>query len=438
MKINTGKSKYIYLFQGAILLINVFSVLMIAYFVYDTTQYICDRYEARAFIDNVDKVPRNPLAILVLCIAAMLILTGNFLIRMILSDQKKGLKKTTLIIDAFVCAFVIILLDFNEKGLIMLLCANMITYVQDKKKKVIFIGMTILGYLIADYNLLSIYMKLYNVAVYARVYPYETQQVLFSMYNVVTSLNIILFIIYCIYVINMQSGVIEEVNRLYQELQVANNQLQEYANMSERMAQTKERNRLAREIHDTLGHTLTGLVAGLDACMALIEISKDQTKQQLEFLAQVGRDGIKDVRRSVNELRPDALERLSLEVAIKKMIEEMCQLSEVEIFFETNNVKLKFDEDEENAIYRIVQESITNAMRHGKASKIWVSFEKKDGELLLVIKDNGIGCEKIVSGFGTRHIVERIEMLKGTVEFNGENGFTVTAHVPIRWGEDYD
>lgn len=76
------------------------------------------------------------------------------------------------------------------------------------------------------------------------------------------SLNIIIFIVYCVYVINVQRGTIEEVNQLYHELQTANEQLKEYADMSERMAQTRERNRLAREIHDTLGHTLTGITAG--------------------------------------------------------------------------------------------------------------------------------------------------------------------------------
>ena len=197
--------------------------------------------------------------------------------------------------------------------------------------------------------------------------------------------------------------------------------------MSERMAQTRERNRLAREIHDTLGHTLTGITAGLDACLAIIDVAPDQTKKQLEMLSQVSRDGIKEIRRSVNELRPDALERLSLEVAIRKMVMEMSQ-----------EKHLKFDEDEENAIYRVIQESITNAVRHGHAKKIWITLKKIDGEILLVIKDNGIGCEEVKSGFGTKHIKERIEMLKGTVSFDGRNGFTVTARIPIRWGETYD
>ena len=109
---------------------------------------------------------------------------------------------------------------------------------------------------------------------------------------------------------------------LYHELQNANEQLSEYADMAEKMAQTNERNRLAREIHDTLGHSLTGIIAGLDACLALVDVAPQEVKKQLKLLADVSRDGMKDVRRSVSELRPDEMERLSLNASIRKMVTE--------------------------------------------------------------------------------------------------------------------
>ena len=329
-------------------------------------------------------------------------------------------------------------LDFNYNGLLLLVFANVIAFVKDGKLKLFFVALAIGGYLVADYELLSIYMPLYNIDDYIRYYSSSTQQYLFSVYNVMISLNIILFIVYCVYVINAQRGTIEEVNQLYHELQTANEQLKEYADMSERMAQTRERNRLAREIHDTLGHTLTGIATGLDACLALIEISPEQTKKQLLLLSKVSREGIKDIRRSVNELRPDALERLSLEVAIRKMVTDMSDVSDVRIYFETDEKHLKFDEDEENAIYRVIQEGITNAVRHGRARSVWITLKRINGEILLTIRDDGVGCKEMKHGFGTKHMKERIEMLRGTVVFDGQHGFTVTARIPIRWGETYD
>ena len=291
------------------------------------------------------------------------------------------------------------------------------------------------GYLLADYELLSIYTPLFNMADYVRYYTFTSQQWLSCIWNAMISLNIILFIGYCFSVINIQRGTIKEVNELYHELQNANRQLSEYADMAEKMAQTNERNRIAREIHDTLGHRLTGIIAGLDACLALTDVAPQEVKKQLEVLADVSREGIKEVRRSVSELRPDAVERFSLNAAIRKMVTDMGRLSDTQIYFDAGDEKLEFGEDESNIIYRIIQESITNAIRHGHAGQIWVTLKRIDGEVLLEIRDDGIGCNEIKNGFGTRHMKERIEMLGGTIFFDGQKGFKVTAHIPIRWGE---
>ncbi len=432
------KDYYVSMFQSGMLILNVLAVILISGFIYFTTNRIIACYDARTFLDSVETVPENPGKNLIFCIALAIVLLISFGLRQIWQRKDNRLIIATLVADAFACISLVVLLNFNYNGVLLLVFANMIAYVRNGKLKILFVAMAIAGYLVADYDLLSIYMPFYNVTNYINYYPSEIQQYLFSVFNVIKSLNIILFIVYCVYVINSQRGTIEEVNQLYHELQSANEQLKEYADMSERMAKTRERNRLAREIHDTLGHTLTGLTAGLDACIATIDVAPTQTKKQLELLSKVSRDGIKEIRRSVNELRPDALDRLSLEVAIRKMIMEMSTVSDIEIYFETEEKHLKFDEDEENAIYRVIQESITNAVRHGKAKKVWITLKRIDGEILLVIKDDGIGCEDIKCGFGTRHIKERIEMLKGTVSFDGKKGFTVTAHIPIRWGETYD
>lgn len=435
---NGKKDKYVSTFQAGMLISNILAVGLICGLVHITTNRILKYYDARAFLDSVVTIPVNPKKMFFVCAGMMLILVITFLMRHIWKQGHNRLTVCTLILDALVCVSLVIQLDFNYNGLLLLVFANVIAYVKDGKVKILLVAMAIAGYLVADYELLSIYMPLFSVSDYIRYYPSNVQQYLFSIYNIMISLNIIVFIVYCVYVINVQRGTIKEVNCLYYELQTANEQLKEYADMSERMAQTRERNRLAREIHDTLGHTLTGITAGLDACLATIDVAPDQTRKQLELLSEVSRDGIKEIRRSVSELRPDALDRLSLEVAIRKMVMDMSKVSDVEIYFETEEKHLKFDEDEENAIYRVIQESITNAVRHGHAKKIWITLKRIDGEILLVIKDNGIGCENIKNGFGTRHIKERIEMLKGTVSFDGRNGFAVTARIPIRWGETYD
>lgn len=432
------KEHYVTIFQGAMLLINFIAVAFVCSFIWYTTEKIRHHYEARVFLSSVETIPGNPRKNLVICMSMMGLLVLTAAVRYFMNNLSNKWVISSLVLEIVVCTAVIFQMDFNYNGLLLLVFANTIAFAKDGKTKLLFVILAIAGYLIADYNLLSIYMPLYNLSDYFGYYNIYTQQYLLGAFNILRSLNVILFIMYCVYVINVQRGTIEEVNILYHELQAANEQLTEYADMSEKMAQTKERNRLAREIHDTLGHTLTGIATGLDACLALMDVSPEQTRKQLLLLSEVSREGIKDIRRSVNELRPDALERLSLSVAIRKMITDMSRASDVQIYFETEEKNMKFDEDEENAVYRVIQESITNAIRHGRAKHIWISFQKTEGEILLLIKDDGIGCKEVKNGFGTRHIVERIEMLGGRVTFDGQHGFTVTAYIPIRWGETYD
>ena len=203
--------------------------------------------------------------------------------------------------------------------------------------------------------------------------------------------------------------------------------------MQKQMGEIEERNRIAREIHDTLGHTMTGLSAGIDACIALIDYSVDETKKQLSIISGVARQGLKDVRRSMKKLRPDTLERESLESAIEKLITETMSTSKVSIEFQSFLPSLVFEDDEEDTIYRIVQEGITNAIRHGHASRIFINFKKVDIWLVIRIRDNGIGCKDIHKGFGLTHMKERVDMLHGTVTYSSNNGSQVVAKLPIRW-----
>lgn len=100
------------------------------------------------------------------------------------------------------------------------------------------------------------------------------------------------------------------------------------------MAETRERNRLAREIHDTLGHALTGIAAGLDATALLVDLAPDKAKEQLVKIKETALRGLKDVRRSVKKLRPDDLEHLPLRQAIANMVEEFASSTGMKIDFE--------------------------------------------------------------------------------------------------------
>ncbi len=423
-------------YRWGILFLNFFSVVAISVFIYVTTIQILGYYHAREFLDSVAALPKDSLADVGVCATLMVMLSTTFVLREYVFRNKNKIIIGTLAFDFLLCMFIMYTLNFNYNGIVLYVFVNLLNYVRNGRGRFLFMAFAILLYLLTDYDFMRLYLRLYSIVDYISYYSSSSQQYFYSIYNIIISFNIILFLGYCICVIYVQRGTIEEVNSLYKELQTANEQLQEYAMMTEKMTQTKERNRLAREIHDTIGHTLTGISVGLDACIAIVKEDPVQTKKQLEIISDVARVGINDIRRSVNELRPDALERLSLDVAIRKMVSDMNCMSDTKIHFICELSQMNFDADEENAIYRVIQESITNSLRHGRAETIHIKMSRLENDLILTIRDNGIGCKEMKHGFGIKHIIERIHMLKGTVSFDGSDGFVVEAKLPIRWRKD--
>lgn len=425
--------------------VNFIAVLFVTVFIAATTEWICSRYEARDFLDTLHALPVQPRMNVVIVLVLYLFLMGIFIAQEKFWKNQTGKIYISLLLEFIISVMIVVVINFNYNGLFFLVFTGVIYYAKGDRGKYLVICLALISFLLTDSKLLSINYNLYSINDYFAFYDTTIQQYLVGAYNLLISLNIILFIIYCILMIQQQRGTIDEVNLLYEEirktnedLENANNQLKEYAKITERMGETRERNRLAREIHDTLGHTLTGISVGIDACIATVEMAPAETKAHLERISAVARNGLLDIRRSVNELKPDALERLSLESAITKMITDMKSITDMQIFFDCRIHQLKFDADEESAIYRVIQESLTNAMRHGKASRVRIVMERQEDMVVLTINDNGIGCSEIKKGFGTQHIMERIGMLNGTVEFRSDNGFSVIARIPIRWGEGYD
>lgn len=234
---------------------------------------------------------------------------------------------------------------------------------------------------------------------------------------------------------------VSENHKIEEELRMAaraNTELESYIGLSEKIAEDRERKRIAREIHDTLGHALTGISAGIDAVQVLIDVDTKVAKKQLQSVSAVVRNGIQDVRRSLDKLRPGALEKGSLREALLKMIEDYEILSkmQVELVYEWDQVDL--DTAKEDIIFRIIQESITNSLRHGHANHVWIRMTKSNKYYVIEIKDDGIGSEKIQFGYGLTQMRERLGIIGGRVTFSGKKGFETQVLIPKRRGEEYD
>ncbi len=419
--------------------LNLIIILYISVFMaYSLSGYIRAN-SAHGFLLEIDKAPIAAWKIpaISLCLYLVILL----LMRMHNISNAGLIVKVAL--ELGISFFGSYILGFAYTGILLFILADTMKWFPKSKWKFTFAVVICMFYLLMDFNLLVTYFDVVPLEKYLEYFQNDMRSMLLGIINIMSSLNTFIFLVYMILLVRMQMSekdkimvLNEQLNFTNAELQEANRQLEEYAKESVRMTETKERNRLAREIHDTLGHALTGIITGIEACTALMDVAPEATKVQLNAIAEVARQGVTDVRRSVKALRPDALEKLDLQKAILQIVDEMSMATSAKIDYQCRTRLSGFNDDEEDIIYRIVQESITNSIRHGKADRIQIQIDREYNMLKIYIKDNGIGCKTVQKGFGLHHMEERLDMLHGELTYSGEDGFMIDARIPIRWGTE--
>ncbi|MGN6816104.1 MAG: GAF domain-containing sensor histidine kinase, partial [Solirubrobacterales bacterium] len=198
----------------------------------------------------------------------------------------------------------------------------------------------------------------------------------------------------------------------------------------------KERERWARELHDD---ALQGLAAIRISLATALQSKGEDRARRIEWAAEdtIARleQQINELNRLINDLRPAALERLGLAGALKALAEESSARGETQI---EATVEISGDpnRDEERIVYRLVQEALTNVVKHAGASHVTVTAKETDGEIEIVIRDDGSGFDPTATtgGRGLAGMRERIELLGGEIEVSSEpgRGTEIVARVPLQ------
>ena len=227
-------------------------------------------------------------------------------------------------------------------------------------------------------------------------------------------------------------ALMNELNRKNVALSKANEQLKEHMHTVEELAVAKERNRFARDVHDTLGHTMALLIAQLEVCAISCLKDSKVTEEKLADALETARGGLKELRRSIVGLMPEKLESNSLVNALKKLVSDF-SMSGMKIDFSVDGPEPKLDATYTDVIYRLCQEALTNSLRHGKAKNASIILRFQNNKVKAFIFDDGCGCIDINKGFGLSGMEERISSLKGTLRYgsDGESGFNIHAEIPI-------
>ena len=220
--------------------------------------------------------------------------------------------------------------------------------------------------------------------------------------------------------------------QLARELSEANRKLREYASQVEELATTQERNRLAREIHDGLGHYLTVINMQLQAARATLDSDRRRAEAILAKAQGLSGEALAEVRRSVAALRASPLEDRPLPAALAALVDE-ANATGVRTELVVAGAPRPLAPQAELTLYRAAQEALTNVRKHANAGRAWVALDYGDkARVRLTVQDDGVGATETRGGFGLLGLRERVQLLGGVVDIRTGpgRGLELTVDVP--------
>lgn len=377
-----------------------------------------------------------------------------------IKDMDKITNKTYIIVLKYV-AFASIIIDIilkntingNEKFIMllvtMLLIANDYYRIYKLKKHIkltfyLSLAMTIIGAGFLYYRLDSLGINVYfifplvEVLLYSGKVPIPLFILHFITFSAINISQLKVISIYKVAYVVLNYLLISLIIYLYRGIKVEkdkvdklNLELKDYSNKIEELTVSKERTRIAQELHDSLGHYLVALNMNLEFAEKAAQLKPEKSIEAIRKSRDISQECIINLRKAVNVLKENSSVQ-NLRKSLNEMLDNF-QLAE------KLNFKLEMDEEIEllnpdikNCIYKTVQESITNGIKHGKSSEFKIWILKNVDNIELIIKDNGIGCNKIIKSNGINGIEKRITALGGQINFSSVDncGFTIEANIP--------
>lgn len=422
---------FFFIVKNTMFILNVIIVLFYVAVIAITTKYIIGNDLARSFLDKVMYMPTAPVYIISGSVGLLLCLAYCVYYREFNNIRNKTINYLYSLLEVVISVILIFLIYLSYNGIILFVfCDCMYHLKKGLKYQVLLVALGLI-YLLANYEIVTYFYTLVNIEEYFLVYDASIRNCLIIIKRLLEGFNIILFIIFMIIYILKQIQENEYISKKLSMVAMINKKMQKYVIVTEKFGEKNERKRLARELHDTIGHALAGMAVGVDACITMIDKNPQLAKAQLKVISKAIRKGMKDVRNSLNKMRPDFLQQYRLKEAIEKMKEEISDVTDLKINLNYQIDETGFETKIEDILFRVIQESITNSIRHGLATVVDIDIYKENNLLCLKIKDNGKGCKAINYGFGLKQMVERVSQIRGDINFYSENGFTTEIKIPL-------
>lgn len=241
---------------------------------------------------------------------------------------------------------------------------------------------------------------------------------------------------FCIYYVDTSNlrvkKLLSEIRKRNTIIEEQNNALIQYSDQIEQITLVEERIRLSRDLHDTIGHTFTSSIVGIEASIYLIDKNPQKAKDKLLKIQSIMSKDLEVVRYTIHSMF-DNIDVISLSDYLNKIITKFEEVTSSEVYFLIKGKELDVSKTIKFTIIRCLQEALTNAKRHGKASKLVVQLIFDMNQITLTISDNGIGFENMNYGFGLQSMKDRLTTLHGTLEIQSKRkeGSIITCNIPI-------
>ncbi|MBC8059721.1 MAG: sensor histidine kinase [Clostridiaceae bacterium] len=298
------------------------------------------------------------------------------------------------------------------------------------------LGDYLIAYLILaaiDGNILfkNPFKSIFNVALLIEAIYFSINKNLeFKFINV----GLVIIIIVILYFIKDENDRKLQAQDLYDKLRIseeklknANRDLELYASSIEEITLLRERNRMSREIHDSVGHALSTITIQLGAIEKTLGKNDDLSKELTKNLRKFTQESLKEVRQAVREIKPKDFEEYEGILILEELINNFKKLAGIDVRLCFTKEKWSLNPDQAFVIYRVTQEFLVNSVRHGKATSIQIMMVFKDSKLAVTFKDNGLGANTLIEGIGLKSMRQRVTEIGGTFEYvtKFQQGFLV-------------
>ncbi|OQY38834.1 MAG: hypothetical protein B6229_05025 [Spirochaetaceae bacterium 4572_7] len=299
-------------------------------------------------------------------------------------------------------------------------------YVLSVKKSFILSGFLLLSTLFTSHD--NIFWGIYEGA-----RPLDLKLILALFILLLSGFSILIKLGFLI--IKKDAEIIKDQNEIIKKISYANSGFQTYANLAEEKSITAERMRITREIHDSVGYTMTNLLMMIEASTDLVGVDNEKLDRLLSQTLEIIKTGHKDMRHSLRVLRNTKVRESNTIENIGTITKVFEDSTGVQVRVEFGNLPWELNDEVDNIIFRFLQEGMTNSLTHGDARNIDIHFRVTDDIIYINIIDDGNGCIDVKEGIGLKGMEERLSEVTGHLYYsNTYSGFSVKVEIP--WKRD--